>query len=90
MKVVGRSAAPETIQQYTDYWYEVATEDGYSGLCFGHFLKAFTTAGDPVQEAQRIMSQDEALDRIMSTTWRPDWFREMLARGTIDLRCLPR
>ena len=85
VKVVGRSAAPETIQQYADYWYEVITEDGYSGFCFGHYLKAFTTAGDPVQEAQRIMSQDEALDRIMSNTWRPDWFREMLARGTIDL-----
>jgi hypothetical protein len=31
------------------------------------------------------MSQDEALDRIMGTTWRPDWFREMGAKGMIDL-----
>jgi len=85
VKVVGRSQGRETIQQYSDYWYEVATDDGYSGFCFGHYLKLFSTAGDPVQEAQRILSQDETLDRIMNNTWRPDWFREMVARGAIDL-----
>ena len=85
VKVVGRSAERETIQQYADYWYELVTEDGYSGFCFGHYLKVFSTAGDPLQEAQRIIGQDEALDRIMANTWRPDWFREMAARGTIDL-----
>ncbi len=85
VKVVGKSADKETIQQYADYWYEVVTEDGYAGFCFGHYLSAFSTTGDPAQEAQRIMSQDETLDRIMSNTWRPDWFREMVARGTIDL-----
>jgi len=85
MKVVGRSEGKETIQQYADYWYEVVTEDGYSGFVFGYYLKVFSTAGDPVQEAQRILSQDDALDRILSNTWRPDWFREMMARGAIDL-----
>lgn len=85
VKVVGKSAAPETIQQYSDYWYEVVTDDGFSGFCFGHYLTSFTTAGDPTQEAQHIMSQDATLDRIMSNTWRPDWFQEMVARGAIDL-----
>ncbi len=85
VKVVSRSDARETIQQYADYWYEVVTEDGYGGFCFGHYLKTFQTYGDPIQEAQRILSQDEALDRIMGNTWRPDWFRDMLARGAIDL-----
>ena len=85
VKVVSRSASPETIQQYSDYWYEVVTDDGFSGFCFGHYLRPFTTAGDPVAEAQRVKSQDPTLDRIMSNTWRPDWFRDMIARGTIDL-----
>ena len=85
VKVVGKSAAPETVQQYSDYWYEVVTDDGYSGFCFGHYLTSFTTAGDPAQEAQHIMSQDATLDRIMGNTWRPDWFQEMVARGAIDL-----
>jgi hypothetical protein len=85
VKIVSRSANPTTIKPYTDYWYEVATEDGFAGWCFGHFLKPFTAAGDPTAEAQRVLSQDETLDRIMGATWRPDWFRDMLARGTIDL-----
>jgi len=85
VKVVGKSAQPDTIQQYTDSWYEVVTEDGFSGFVFGHFLKAFTAAGDPAQEAQRILSQDETLDTILNNTWRPDWFQQMIARGAIDL-----
>jgi hypothetical protein len=85
VKVVGRSANKVTIKPYTDYWYEVATEDGFRGWCFGHFLKAFSAPGDPTVEAKRILSQDETLDKIMGTTWRPDWFREMLAKGALDL-----
>jgi len=85
LKVVSRSADRATIKPYSDYWYEVATEDGFSGWCFGHFLRAFTAPGDPKLEAQRILGQDETLDKIMGTTWRPDWFREMMAKGTIDL-----
>ena len=85
VKVVSRSAEQVTIKPYTDYWYEVATEDGFTGWCFGHFLKEFSVPGDPTAEAKRILSQDETLDRIMGTTWRPDWFREMMGKGTIDL-----
>jgi hypothetical protein len=85
VKVVSRAAEKVSIKPYSDYWYEVATEDGFGGWCFGHFLRPFTVAGDPAAEAQRIMAQDETLDRIMGTTWRPDWFRDMQARGTIDL-----
>ena len=85
VKVVSRSAEKASIKPYADYWYEVATEDGFGGWCFGHFLRTFTVAGDPAAEAQRILAQDETLDRIMGATWRPDWFRDMQARGTIDL-----
>jgi hypothetical protein len=85
VKVVGRSANPEAVKPYEDYWYEVVTEDGYSGFCFGHFLKVFRTAGDPAAEAARIMSQDETLDRILGSTWRPDWFLDSIASGSIDL-----
>jgi hypothetical protein len=88
LKIVSRSADRVTIKPYTDYWYEVATEDGFSGWCFGHFLRTFDAVGDPRPEAQRILSQDETLDRIMGTTWRPDWFREMIGKGTIDLTML--
>ncbi|MGA2976564.1 MAG: SH3 domain-containing protein [Spirochaetia bacterium] len=85
VKVVGRAAEQVTVDAYTDYWYEVVTEDGYAGFCFGHFLKSFSVTGDPAAEAQRILSQDENLARIMGTTWRPSWFLDMIEKGAIDL-----
>ncbi|MCX7038508.1 MAG: SH3 domain-containing protein [Spirochaetes bacterium] len=85
VKVVSRSAEKETIKPYADYWYEVVTEDGFGGFVFGHFLKIFSVQGDPAAEASRLMSQDETLDRLLGSTWRPDYFREMVAKGMIDL-----
>jgi hypothetical protein len=85
LKVVGRSAEKQAIKPYTDYWYEVVTEDGFGGWVFGHFLKVFTAEGDPGEEAARLKSQDETLDRILGTTWRPDYFREMVGKGRFDL-----
>lgn len=85
VKVVGKSAEMQTIKPYSDYWYEVVTEDGFGGWVFGHFLKVFSTPGDPSQEARRLLGQDETLDRLLGSTWRPDYFREMVARGRIDL-----
>jgi hypothetical protein len=88
VKIVSRSAAQVAIKPYTDYWYEVVTEDGYGGWCFGHFLKTFSVTGDPTAEAARILSQDETLDRIMDNTWRPAWFLDQVGRGAIDLTML--
>ena len=85
VKVVGRSSEKAAVKPYTDYWYEIATEDGFTGWCFGHFLKSFTAGDDPAGDAQRILSQDEVLVRIMGTTWRPNWFLDMQAKGAIDL-----
>jgi hypothetical protein len=85
VKIVSRTAEKASIKPYADYWYEVATEDGFAGWCFGHYLRTFSVPGDPAAEAQRILAQDETLDAIMGTTWRPDWFRDMQGRGTIDL-----
>jgi hypothetical protein len=85
VKIVSRSAEKQTIKPYTNYWYEVVTEDGFGGWVFGHFLKVFIVQGDPTAEAGRLMSQDETLDRLMGSTWRPDYFREMVAKGMIDL-----
>jgi len=85
VKVVSRSAEKADVKPYSDYWYELATEDGFTGWCFGHFLKTFTEAGDPAAAAQRVLSQDDVLARIMGTTWRPGWFQDMMDREAIDL-----
>jgi hypothetical protein len=85
VKILSRSERKEAIKPYEDYWYEVATDDGSSGWCFGHYLKVFTAQGDPAMEAGAIMSQDEVLDKILGSTWRPSWFQDMIATGMIDL-----
>ena len=85
VKVVSRSASPVDVKPYTDYWYEVVTEDGYGGFCFGHFLKTFTAAGDPAAEADKLRAQDDTLAQVMGNTWRPDWFADMASKGALDL-----
>ena len=85
VKILGRGEEPAQEGVYTDYWYEVLTEDGYRGHCFGELLVVFRTADDPFAEAQRRQSKDERLDHIMSTVWRPEYFREMLDEGRYDL-----
>ncbi len=85
VKVISRSSAQVTVPPYTDYWYEVATEDGTSGWTFGHFLKLFSIQGDPAAEADRLRNQDDNLERLMSTVWRPGWFQDQIDAGAIDL-----
>jgi hypothetical protein len=85
VKVVSRSASQATVKPYTDYWYELATDDGSTGWCFGHFLRTFSADGDPAVEQKRILSQDEILAAIMGTTWRPGWFLDQRSKGAIDL-----
>jgi hypothetical protein len=88
VKVISRSADRVTVKPYADYWYEVTTNDGYTGWCFGHFLKTFAATGDPTPQMNAILSQDETLARIMGTTWRPTWFGDMITNGAIDLSML--
>jgi len=85
VKVVSRTADQTTVKPYTDYWYELATADGSTGWCFGHFLRTFTADADPTVEQKRILSQDETLAAIMGTTWRPGWFLDQVSKGAIDL-----
>lgn len=86
VKVIGRTDNKESIKPYEDYWYELVTEDAYTGWCFGHYLKVFTAEGDPTGTASMLLSEDETLDRILGSVWRPDWFREMMNKGEIDLQ----
>jgi hypothetical protein len=85
VKVIGRTEKTEFIKPYENYWYELVTDDGFSGWCFGHYLKVFTVEGDPTGTANKLLSEDETLDRILGNVWRPDWFREQMGSGEIDL-----
>ncbi|UCE27455.1 MAG: tetratricopeptide repeat protein [Candidatus Coatesbacteria bacterium] len=55
--VLDRSDEQETIDNVTDYWYNVRTDDGDEGWVFGAYINVGgepTTAGEPVERAKEI------------------------------------
>lgn len=85
VKVLSRGEQQVTIGSYEDYWYLVLTEDGYQGYCFGYYLPAFTSSGEPKAEVEVLMAQDPMLEALLGTEWRPEYFEEMVDEGRIDL-----
>jgi len=85
VKVLSRGEAKVNISNLEDYWYEVLTEDGYRGYCFGYYLPVFTTEGDPKVEVADLMARDPMLEILLETTWRPEFFQEMVDKARIDL-----
>ena len=85
-KVLERGAQPERVGAYENYWYQVLTEDGVAGYTFGEFLPVFRASGDPHAEAARLRADDPALEHLLATVWRPDYFRAMVITGRYDLR----
>ena len=85
VKVLERGEAKVKVGVYEDYWYRVLSQDGSEGWCFGRFLPVFQAAGDPQEQAARLVAQDPLLEALTSTTWRPEYFQEMAAGGRIDL-----
>lgn len=68
-------------------WLRVITEDGAEGYCFSYRLRIFEHTGGPLGAPVDIemAEEDEALDHVLSTTWRPDWYRSMLDERMVDL-----
>jgi hypothetical protein len=85
VKVLSRGEEQVTIGSYQDYWYLVLTEDGFQGYCFGYYLPAFRSDGDPKAEVEKLMAQDPMLEALLATDWRPEYFQEMVDKGRIDL-----
>lgn len=85
VKVVEQGSEPEEVSSYRSYWYRVLTEDGAEGFCYGHFLPTFESRGDPRAEAAELAARDPLLERLLSETWRPEYFREMVTDNRIDL-----
>ncbi len=86
VKVVWRAERPQKAGVYTNRWFQVVTDDGSGGYCFGQYLKLFQTRSDPYEEAKTAQARDESLERILAEAWRPEYFREMIDKNRIDLR----
>ena len=56
-----------------------------AGYTFGEFLPVFESSGDPQAEAARLQAADPALERLLGTVWRPEYFRAMVITGRYDL-----
>jgi tetratricopeptide (TPR) repeat protein len=55
--VIDRSDEQETIDNVTDYWYEVRTDDGNEGWVFGAYIKLGaepTTADESIERAKEV------------------------------------
>ncbi|MEE9309232.1 MAG: SH3 domain-containing protein [Spirochaetia bacterium] len=85
VKVLERGEKKVQISNFEDFWYLVLTEDGYQGYCFGYYLPVFSTPGDPKAEVEALMARDPMLEALQETAWRPEYFREMVNKGRIDL-----
>jgi hypothetical protein len=68
-------------------WYRVLTEDGTEGFCFSYTLGIFDgNAGSVTANPQPgETAVDADLERVFTTQWRPEYFREMLVSGRFDL-----
>jgi hypothetical protein len=101
MKVIGRTEEKTKIQNMEDYWYYVLIEYqgigksgnyellGEKGYCFGYYLSLINTEDEPekVIEAERsVTNEDEQLDILLGSTWRPSYFLDMIHAGRIDLQ----
>jgi len=70
-------------------WYKVLTHDGVIGYCFSYRLKIFDHNGGPVQTAsvtQRETVSDPDLEMILSQTWSPESYQQMINSRQINIQ----
>ena len=70
-------------------WYRVLTNDGTEGWCFSYSLNLFELDenGEIVGGNNIVIEEevDEKWERIISNTWYPEHFSQMIKRNNIDL-----
>ena len=72
-------------------WLKVLTDDGSSGYCFSYRLKLFEHTGDSLASfgapatAEEAESEDPRLETMLSRTWSPESYKEMLDKRRVDL-----
>jgi len=74
-------------------WYRVLTHDGVIGYCFSYRLKIFDHLEGPLQAAAVTRNEpapDPDLDMVLSRTWSPESYLQMLNTRRINIRELER
>ncbi len=82
VKVLDRQDEPVDLGGLQGYWYKVLTNDGFEGYAFDAQLNVFRQGEEPVPTEG---TADPTLQRFLATTWRPEYFQEMVRNDTVDL-----
>ena len=83
VKVVSKEPKEVTIDGIKGYWYEVLTGDGVLGYSFDANLQVYNPA-DKTQQQQSVGQL--LLDKVLSSTFRPQYFQQMIDNNRIDLK----
>jgi hypothetical protein len=84
VKILELGTTPSDENGLKGFWYKVLTEEGVTGYCFDYYLTLIDgKTNSPLPGART--PEDEATARILTTNWRPIFFREMIAERRIDL-----
>ena len=82
IKVISKEASPAEVAGETGYWYQVLTEDGTLGYSFSSDLTLYNPGAQAQQQAS---VGQKLLDTVLSTTYRPQYFQQMIDSNRIDL-----
>lgn len=83
LKIIDKLEPPETVGDHQDNWYYVMTEEGIPGYSFGHNIDIYDRT--EAEEAAVVQAGDPKLDAFLNRVYRPDYYKDMLDEGRIDL-----
>lgn len=68
-------------------WMSVLTDDGTRGYCFSYRLRLFDQADEAIASSKDESAEqaDPKLDLMLSRTWRPELYKELVDKRRIDL-----
>lgn len=87
VKIVDKVKISDQSEAYTGIWYRVVTTDGYKGFSNGKYL-TLRTGEEDIEHTAVVVKYTELQDQFLSSKWRPDYMKRMLAQNRIDLERL--
>lgn len=82
IKVIAKEPKKVTVDGVDGHWYQVLTGDGVLGYSFGSNLSVYNPA---VETQKQVSAGQQLLDKVLSTTYRPQYFKQMISTNQIDL-----
>ncbi len=82
VKIIGRTEKKEQIARFEGYWWKLITEDGIEGWSYDSYLNIFN--GTELVHGE-IIEDGPEIENFFATTWRPNYFLEMIQNRMVDL-----